>query len=423
MNRNFILKGTFCDCGADRALRIREGYGVCEGGVCRGIYADIPEKYAGLPVRDCTGMLILPGLVDLHVHAPQYGFRGVGLDRELLDWLNNYTFPEESRYADAGYAREAYAIFVDDLRRSATTRAAIFATIHTDATLELMAQMEVTGLITRVGKLNMDRNAPDYYIEESAEASLAETVRFIEESRSRFTRTQPIITPRFIPTASDELMRSLGELKRRYGLGAQSHLSENGGEIRWVAELCPWAKNYGDAYDQPGLLGPDVIMAHCIHGDADETALLKDRGVFVAHCPRSNMNVISGLAPIRMYLERGMNVGIGSDVAGGDSLSLFEEMAEAVRASKMRWQYVDREYGPLTVADALYMATRGGGAYFGKTGCFDEGYEFDAVVMDDSGIKSGMTLTDEARIERLIYLSGRCALRAKFCAGREIDVK
>ncbi len=422
MNRDFILKGTFCDCGEDRALRIRAGFGVCEGGVCRGIFADIPEKYAGLPMRDCTGMLILPGLVDLHVHASQYGFRGAGLDRQLLDWLNNYTFPEEARYADVGYASEAYVIFAGDLRRSATTRAAIFATIHTDGTLALMDLLEKTGLETRVGKLNMDRNSPDYYREASAEASISETARFIEEAKGRFTRTQPIITPRFIPTASDELMRGLGALKRRYGVGAQSHLSENGDEIRWVAELCPWVKHYGDAYDQPGLLGGDTIMAHCIHSGDDEVALLKERGVFVAHCPRSNINVMSGLAPIRKYIELGLHVGIGSDVAGGDTLSLFEEMAEVVRASKMRWQYVDAQYKPLTVADALYLATRGGGAYFGRVGCFDEGYEFDAIVMDDSAIKSGMTLADEARVERLIYQSGRCVLRAKFCAGREIDL-
>ena len=173
MNR-FALHGTFVDTPTPDALRVRTGYLLCEDGVCAGFSPDAP---AGVPVRDYAGQLITPGLVDLHLHAPQYSYCGTAMDLELLDWLQRYTYPEEARYADPGYAKLGYGYFVRDLKASATTRACIFATLHTDATLELMHQLKDAGLGAFVGKLAMDRNSPDSYREPSAAAGLAETRR------------------------------------------------------------------------------------------------------------------------------------------------------------------------------------------------------------------------------------------------------
>ena len=274
----FTLKGTFLDTPAPDTLRVREGYLLCENGLCAGFSETAP---AGVEVLDYTGKIITPGLVDLHLHAPQYSYCGTAMDLELLDWLQQYTYPEEAHYADPAYARLGYSYFVRDLKNSATTRACIFATLHTDATLELMHQLRGAGLSAFVGKLGMDRNSPDSYREPSAAAGLAETRRWLDTCRAENTLhagpVRPMITPRFTPSTSDEYMRGLGELAREYNVPAQSHLSENPGEIAWVAELCPGTKFYGESYSRYGLFGGGVptVMAHCIYSPDDEAALMK----------------------------------------------------------------------------------------------------------------------------------------------------
>ncbi len=252
-----------------------DGYLVCENGRIAGVFSALPAQYAALPLLDYTGKLIIPGMTDLHVHAPQFAFRGLGMDLELLEWLNTYTFPEESKYADLEYADRAYSSFVDHLRRSTTTRAAIFATIHLPATRLLMEKLEASGLVTYVGKVNMNRNCPPYLRELSTNHSLRDTERWILDTKDAFQRTKPILTPRFIPSCTDDLMFGLARLRGQYDLPVQSHLSENYSEIDWIRELCPKSKFYGDAYDQFGLFGGGYpcIMAHCVHSsEAEEEA-------------------------------------------------------------------------------------------------------------------------------------------------------
>ena len=416
-----IIKGNFFDCAQDRQLRVRSGaYCVVKDGVTEGIFDELPEKYTGVQVTDYGDRMIMPALVDLHTHASQYTFHGMGMDLELLEWLNTYTFPEEARYRDPEYASQAYDVFVNDLVRSGTGRAVIFGTIHTEATLLLMEKLEKSGLVTYVGKVNMDRNSPDNYREETAQ-SLRETERFVEEALS-FRSTFPILTPRFIPTCSDELMRGLSAIQKRTGLPAQSHLSENRSEIEWVKELVPDAAFYGDAYDIFGLFGGEcrTVMAHCVSSGKEEIERMAQKGVFVAHCPNSNTNISSGIAPVRKLLDAGIRVGLGSDVAGGHSLSLFDEMVSAVQVSNLRWRCIDQNDRQLSMTEVFYMATRGGGEFFGKVGSFDRGYEFDALVVDDSGL-AGMIKPDPAhRFLRSLYLSHECLLAAKYVKGNKI---
>lgn len=422
-DKNFVLKGNICYSEDATHLRtVEAGYLVCEEGICAGVFETLPEKYASFPVTDCGEKMITPGLVDLHVHAPQYAFRGLGMDLELLDWLNTNTFPEESKYRDIGYAKEAYGIFADAMKKSATTRACIFGTIHNEATELLMDLMEDTGMKTMIGKVNMDRNSPDYLCEESAAQSAADTVEWLEETAGKYQNVAPILTPRFIPSCTDELMRKLKEIQVKYHLPVQSHLSENQGEIAWVQELCPDSKFYGDAYDQFGLFGGDVktIMAHCVSSTDPEIELMKEKGVYIAHCPESNTNLSSGIAPVRLYIDKGMNVGLGSDVAGGSRESIFYAMAHAIQVSKLRWRLKDESLKPLTVEEAFYLGTMGGGSFFGKVGSFLEGYEFDALVLDDSTIRHPQPLTLKERLERFIYLSDDRHIAGKYVAGCRI---
>ncbi len=421
---SFVLKGDLCySLDRDHLKAVENGYLVCVDGVSAGTFDRLPEEYRALPLKDYTGKLIVPGLVDLHVHAPQYTFRGLGLDMELLEWLERNTFPEEAKYRDIEYARAAYRIFAEDLRNGPNTRACIFATVHVPGTLVLMDILEESGLITMVGKVNMDRNASDALLEADAAASLRATEEWLDAVKGKYLRTTPILTPRFVPSCTDALLEGLGEIQRRRGLPVQSHLSENRGEVKWVKELCPWSSCYADAYDRFGLFGGPgcpTIMAHCVLSGEEEVALMKERGVYVAHCPQSNTNLASGVAPVRRYLEQGLRLGLGSDVAGGNQMSIFRAMADAIQASKLRWRLQDESLAPLTVPEVFWMGTMGGGSFFGKVGSFEAGYELDAVVLNDARLCSVRRFSVEERLERMIYLAEECGVEAKFAAGTQL---
>lgn len=419
----FALKGTICYSISPQELSITpNSYLICSQGKCAGIFPVLPEKYRGIPCTNYKDDLIIPGLTDLHVHAPQYTFRASGMDLELLDWLNTYAFPQEARYENLEFARSAYSIFAEDMKKSPNTRACIFGTLHVPATELLMELMDKTGLKTMIGKVNMDRNGSPILQETSAEASAQATVTWIEDTLNRFENTTPILTPRFTPACTDQLMAKLSQIQKKYHLPMQSHLSENLGEIEWVKELCPGTHFYGEAYHQFQLFGGDcpTIMAHCVHSSEEELALMKKQGVYVAHCPQSNTNLSSGIAPARHYLEAGLHIGLGSDIAGGTSLSILRAMADAIQVSKLYWRLVDSSAKPLTLEEAFYLGTEGGGSFFGKVGSFREGYEFDAVILNSSTIPTPLSLSPKDRLERLVYLSDDRNITGKYVSGRKI---
>lgn len=424
---NFILKGNIAYSeDKDKIVTINQGYLVCEDGICRGVFEKLPEKYKNFEIRDMGENLIVPGMTDLHVHAPQYTFRGFGMELELLDWLNTYTFPEESRYADIDYATLAYNYFVHDLKRSFTTRACIFATLHTDATIKLMDKLDETGLVTYVGKVNMDRNGGENLEEDSAEASIDETLRWLSTIEGRYSTTFPILTPRFIPSCSDELMKKIGVLAKEKNLRIQSHLSENPSEIAWVKELVPASSCYANAYelfDNMGSVVLPTIMAHCVYSDDLEQEILLKHGAYVAHCADSNMNLSSGIAPVSKFMDKGINVGIGTDVAAGSSMNMLAAMLTTLQASKMYWRLVDNNVRPLSFSEVFYMATMGGGSYFGKVGTFKDGYEFDAVVISDSMMATTRELSIKDRLERMCYNDSDCIIKEKYVQGKKIFSK
>lgn len=343
------------------------------------------------------------------------------MDLELLDWLEKNAFVEEQKYSDLDYARKAYRIFAEDLARSATTRACVFGTIHTEATLLLMEMLEKTGIKAYVGRVNMDRNCPDGLCETDAKKAAEDTERWIQRCRE-FKNIKPILTPRFIPACTDELMERLAMLQSKYGLAVQSHLSENKEEVLWVRELCPDAACYGDAYDRYGMFGKEypAIMAHCVYSGREETELMRGRQLYAAHCPESNANLSSGIAPVRTFLDKGVKVGLGTDIAAGSGLSMFRTMALAVQCSKLKWRIEDETLVPLKFSEVFYMATRGGGEFFGNVGSFEKGFDFDALVIDDGNMKTPRKLTVIERLERLVYLAEEQNIAAKYISGQKI---
>ena len=379
-------------------------------------------------VVDLGDRLLIPAMNDLHVHAPQYRNQGLAMDLELLPWLQNYTFPEEKKYADVGYAERMYRRFVRDLWRFGTMRSCVFATTHTESTRLLMRLFQEAGMGALVGKVAMDRNCPEGLTE-----PVEEMVQGYESLISWSSRqgnltphstlltplVRPIITPRFVPTCTPEMLRACGELAAKYQLPVQSHLSENRDEIAWVAELEPESTCYGDAYDRYGLFGQTpTVMAHCVWTDGEELELMKRRGVMVAHCPTSNLNVASGMAPVRRFLDEGLRVGLGSDISGGHDLSIFRMMVYAIQVSKMHYQQNhDRKF--LTLSEAFWLATKSAGSFFGRVGSFEPGYEFDALVIDDSDLNHDHYSLLE-RLERYIYLGDDRQIVHRFCRGQEI---
>lgn len=400
------------------------GYIVVDGKTVKGVFETLPEEYKNACITDYGNKLIIPGFVDLHFHAPQFANRGLGIDMELLPWLETYTFPEESKYKDNVYAKEAYKKVVYELWKKGTTRSVLFGTIHNEASKILMDLLDEAGLSAYVGKVNMDRNCPDFYIE-ATEDSINDTEEFLKETINKYENVKPIITPRFVPTCTGDLMKGLSDLSKKYDVPVQSHLSENKGEIAWVKELHPEAPNYAGVYNEFEMFGQrPTIMAHCVHLTDEEVELMAKNNVFVAHSPHSNCNLISGISPIRKLLKAGVPVGLASDISGGHDVSIPSVMVNAVQISKMKW-VENKDYSEysefLSTPEVFYLATKGGGKFFGKVGSFEEGYEFDALVIDDSSLFDVNKRSIEERIQRYIYIGDDRQIVDRFVAGKKVE--
>ena len=426
----YALKGIVVQTPTFDKIEYHENaYVICENGISLGIFDQLPEEYKDINVIDYSDRFIIPGMCDMHLHAPQYGYRGLGMlldgDSEWNTWFERYCFPEEVKYADLEYAEKAYSRFVSDIvKTTTTTRIAAFATIHREATELLMKKLDDAGMAGYVGKLNMDRNSFHGYLE-TTEESISETERWLQETKDAYKNIKPIITPRYTPTCSDEVMEAIGKMAVKYNVPVMSHLSEGLDEIEWVKELKPEIEFYGQAYDMYGLLGSTVpsLMAHVVHPVDAEYELLKHRNCMVAHCPASNMNAAGGVCRVLDMVEDGIKVGLGTDVAGGPNLSVIRAMTDAIQASKLRWAFTERNGDPfakkrfLSIANAFYLATMGGGEFFGKVGCFEKGYEFDAVVLDDSDLKDFNDRPASDRFQRILWNHHARTIQAKYVKG------
>ena len=412
-----ILKGTIVSAPRLGETEITEnGFLIAEDDRIVGVFSELPAQYAALPVEDFGSALILQSFADLHLHAPQYPMLGTGMDLPLLDWLNTYTFPVEARFADPDYARETYRKLAKELISLGTTRVCMFSSLHADATLILMEELEAAGVTGCVGKVNMDRNAAPGVLEETTEESISETLRWLDGCGS-FRYVKPMLTPRFIPSCTDEVMAFLGKLARKRGLPIQSHLSENDKEIEWVRALHPDCAQYWESYAKFGLWNDQTLMAHCVWSDERERRAMKDAGVTVVHCADSNVNVCSGTAPVRKMLDEGLKVALGSDIAGGDHLNMFDVITSSIRASKIRCMADEQKTPFLTVPEGWYLATSAGAAFFGEAPGFAPGNSLHAIVLADDELPP---LSAPQRLERCVYRRQPDAIRAVFSAGRRV---
>lgn len=415
-----ILKGNIIFTKSPTKFTIVEnGFIVINNNRIVNVYENLPYEYKDIDVIDYKNKLIIPGMNDLHCHAPQFRNLGMSMDKELLPWLNDTTFPEESKYKDLDYATKMYKKFVKSVWKNGTTRIVVFATIHKEASTKLLDLFMESGLGAYVGKVNMDRNCCDDLIEDT-QKSLLDTEEILLKYKDS-SLVKPIITPRFIPCCSDELLSGLGNLCLKYNIKNQSHMSENLGEIDWVKELHPDTEFYGDAYNKFNLFGQTpTLMAHCVYSSLEEIQLMKKNNVMAVHCPDSNLNLASGAMPIRKFLDSNVKLGFGSDISGGHSLSIFKTMVSAIQLSKLNWVNSNKKHTFLSLSEAFYIATKGGGSFFGKVGSFEKDYAFDALIIDDEDLNhDNYTLLE--RLERFIYLGDDRNILHRYVSGILID--
>lgn len=336
----------------------------------------LPTLPVGADIIECPNSLITPGFIDTHIHYPQTDMIA-SYGEQLLDWLNNYTFPAEQRFTDEHHASSVADTFLNELLRNGTTTALVFGTVHKGSVDAFFQAAERRNLRMIAGKVMMDRNAPEE-LTDTADSSYADSRELIERWHNK-GRLHYAVTPRFAPTSSPEQLDAAARLLREYpDLYLHTHLSENTDECDWVQSLFPDSQNYLDVYDQHQLLTERSVFAHGIHLCDQEFERLHDAGSAIAFCPTSNFFLGSGLFNLPKAEQHQVNVGLGTDVGAGTSFSLLQTLNEAYKAMQLQG-------AKLHPVKSLYLATLGGARALrldDKIGSLSVGKEADFVVLD-----------------------------------------
>jgi guanine deaminase len=434
-------------CGRVEMLR-RALFAIDAEGVIAAVYRREAPGYAeALAAARVSGVFVewperqflLPGFVDLHVHAPQYPQLGAALDEPLEVWLNKYTYPLEARYADLDFAKVNYSALVDDLLANGTTTALYFATIHQAATRALADICLKRGQRALIGRVAMDNPelCPDYYRDPSAQAAVEETRAFIAYVRGHpdngERRVTPVVTPRFIPACTDAALAGLGALASECGCPVQTHASESDWEHGYV--LARHGVTDAASLDRFGLMGRRTVLAHAVHLTDADMDLIAGRGSGIAHCPASNAYFADAVFPLRRALDKGIHVGLGTDISGGPSSLMFDACRTAALASRLLESGVDprrpaaeRGAGRGVRVDfrvAFHLATAGGGVALDlPIGVFAPGNRFDAIRLDADAPAGGVRLwdldADEQILQKIVYGASRANIAGVWVDGRAV---
>lgn len=394
-----------------------DGYLAIDNGRIAGI-GEWGRQPAGDVVDLGREALVSPGFVDTHLHAPQLEMIG-SYGGHLLEWLNRYTFPTEGKFSDPEHARVVAKALFDELLRNGTLTALIFSTIHPEATDIFFAEAERRGFRGIIGKTMMDRNAPDFLLEnvrDSYRQSRELLIRWHNKGLLHYA-----ITPRFAPTSTPELLEAAGALKKEFpDAYVHTHISENRTEVAWVHELFPEAE-YADVYDRYGLLDGKTVLAHGVHLTEEELDLLSRRGARISHCPNSNLFLGSGLFKLHRVLDAGVVVGLGSDIGAGTTPSMFTAMADAYKVQQV--QNIS-----LSPFQLWFLATLGGARALSletETGSLESGKSADFLVLDLKAtplvaMRSERASSIEDLLAGLIFMGDDRAVKKAFIAGREV---
>ena len=383
------------------------------------------------------GQLLMPGLVDLHVHAPQWPQLGKALHLPLYDWLQQCTFPLEAKYADLEFARQSYLSLVDNLLANGTTTATYYGTIHLEAT-QLLADICLRkGQRAVIGRVAMDNpdECPDFYRDRSTSAALDDTRAFVEYVQNMPGNggrlVLPAVTPRFIPSCSDAALQGLGEIAADYACHVQTHCSESDWEHQYVLER--HGINDTQSLDRFGLLTDKTVLAHANLIDTADMSTIKMCDAGIAHCPLSNIYFSNAVFPACRALQQDLNVGLGTDISGGPRADILSNCQAAVNASRVLEEGVDpgcaadKRGTPdsrISYLDAFWMATVGGARVLNlKIGQLTRGYAFDALLVDLDVAGSNLQIwpaldSPEDTLQKIIYNADRSNIRKVWVGGR-----
>jgi len=393
-----------------------------------------PDADADVKLAPTT--VLIPGLVDTHIHAPQWPQLGTGLDLPLETWLFEHTFPLEAKLTDPGFAARVWPDMVATLLAHGTTTAVYYATISVETTTMLAEACVAAGQRALVGRVAMDHpdGTPTWYRDDDAAAGIAASASSIEQIQSLgSTLVAPIITPRFAPACTDELLRGLGELAASTGERVQTHCSESDWEHGYAFDR--FAMSDTEALDGFGLIRDHSVLAHGDHLGDDDLATLADRGAGVAHCPLSNAYFANAVFPARRALDAGVRVGLGTDIAGGAQPGLLTQCADAVTMSRLLDEGVDARLGAeergvvgsrISITDAFWMATAGGADLIGlDVGLLQVGRQFDAVAVDlarpGSPLRTWDGIDDDERtFEKIVRLATPSDISHVWVAGEQV---
>ncbi|VCU58154.1 Guanine deaminase [Tritonibacter mobilis] len=385
MKQDLILLGRvlsfsaspFDAAGPEAAVEQHEAIALRAGKiVALGSRAALTKALPEAEIVDHGNKLILPGFVDAHVHYPQTAIIA-SWGKRLIDWLNTYTFPEEMRFGDAGYAAEIAARYLDLTTACGTTTVASYCTIHPESVEALFQAAQARGQRVVAGKTCMDRNAPEG-LRDTPQSAHDDSAALIQRWHG-VDRITYAITPRFSPTSTPEQLDALGALWAAHPTCLmQTHLSEQLDEIEWVRSLYPEARDYLDTYERFGLLREGAIFGHAIHLEPRERDRLRETRASLIHCPTSNTFIGSGLFDMQGLIHEGQRIGLATDTGGGSSFSMLRTMAAAYEVAQLRGT-------PLHAAQLLWLATQGSATALGlqdKVGNLAVGMEADLVVLD-----------------------------------------
>jgi guanine deaminase len=431
---SFGIRGFLIDAPAYGSLRShRDGaLIVADGRIAEvGAYDDLRKRQRAAPVRwlERNTAAIFPGLIDCHTHLPQYSAVARG-ESQLLPWLRENIFPVEREFTGPR-AREEAPLFFQELARNGTTTAMIYAAIYEDSCEVGFEAAQQSGLRVILGKMMMDLGSyGQLQPKKILSVSLIESERLCRKWHGAADgRLEYAFSPRFAVTCSEKMMRSAGEMAQRFGAYLQTHLAENREEIEKVRNLHMGARDYTDVYEKCGLLTPKTMLGHCIHLSAREIDAIAAAQSNVAHCPTSNLFLGSGLLKLDQLLQAGLAVGLGSDVAAGPELNMWQVMRGALDVQKAR-NIAEPHLPRLRPSEAFYLATSGGARALGKSatiGTLDVGQEADLLVVDLAALlpygKTGAgidDLTTEDILALCIYRGGPHTTLETYVRGKRV---
>lgn len=386
---------------------------VARAGPADMLLKEIPTE---IPVKDFSGKLIIPGLIDAHIHYPQTDMIA-SHGEQLLEWLNKYTFPTEGKFDNQEHARDVAEFFLDELLRNGTTTALVLATIHPESVNAIFEASKARKMRMLAGKVMMDRNAPAYLLD-TPESAYRQSKALLEKWHN-VDRLLYAITPRFAPTSTDEQLQQVAILAKEHpDAYVHTHVAENKKEVAWVSELFPWSRSYLDVYDHFGLLRQRSVYAHCIHLDPQDRKRMALTGATAAFCPTSNTFLGSGLFDCVRAIEEGIRVAVATDVGAGTSFGMLQTMSEAYKVQQLNGS-------KLSPGRALFMATLGNARALyldDRIGNFLPGKEADFIVLDYNAtplIKRRMACADsiDDKIFIFIMMGDDRAVHASYVLG------